>query len=73
MSRIPFIRIGLFIAILPILLAFITSLFTHSSLFDEGSGSGVYLWLLIVSVPGGLICVGLGLIVLLIKHLRHKK
>ena len=66
------IRAGLLIAFLPILLAFITSLISRTSMFDEGSGGGAYLWLLIVSVPIGLLLVVIGLIVKLVQHGKAK-
>ena len=72
MKRVPLIRIGLFIALLPILLAFITSLINNVSMFDEGSGSGAYLWLLMGSVPIGLILVVIGAVVALFKRLKPK-
>jgi uncharacterized membrane protein len=70
MKRVPLIRIGLFIALLPILLAFITSLINNVSMFDEGSGSGGYLWLLMGTVPIGFLLVVIGLIVMLFKRFR---
>ena len=45
-KKIPLIRAGLVIAFFPIAIAFITSLINNVSMFDEGSGSGGYLWLL---------------------------
>ena len=72
MKRVPLIRIGLFIALLPILLAFITSFFNGTSMFDEGSGSGGYLWLLMGTVPIGLLLVVIGAIVALFKRLKPK-
>jgi len=68
MKRIPLIRIGLVIAIFPILIAFIASLFQGGSMFDEGSGTGAYLWLLIVTIPFGL---SLAIVGLLIKIFRR--
>ena len=65
-------RIGLIIAFLPIALAFITSLINGTSMFDEGSGSGGYLWLLIVTVPIGLLLVVIGAILALFKRLKPK-
>ena len=70
MKRVPLIRIGLFITVLPILLAFITSLINNVSMFDEGSGSGGYLWLLMGTVPIGFLLVVIGLIVMLFKRFR---
>ena len=70
MKRVPLIRIGLFIAFLPIALAFITSLINNVSMFDEGSGSGGYLWLLMGTVPIGFLLVVIGSIVMLFKRFR---
>jgi len=70
MKRVPLIRIGLFITLLPILLAFVTSLINNVSMFDEGSGSGGYLWLLMGSVPIGLLLVVIGAIVALFKRFK---
>jgi hypothetical protein len=61
-------RIGLIIAFLPIVLAFITSLINGTSIFDEGSGSGGYLWLLMVTVPVGMAIFVIAAIVKLIKR-----
>ena len=72
MKRVPLIRIGLFITLLPILLAFVTSLLNGTSMFDEGSGSGGYLWLLMGTVPIGLLLVVIGAIVALFKRLKPK-
>lgn len=68
MKRAPLIRIGLLIALLPILLAFSTSLLNGTSIFDEGSGSGAYLWLLMLTVPIGLLLVVIGLLVKLLRR-----
>ena len=70
MKRVPLIRIGLFITLLPILLAFVTSLITGTSMFDEGSGSGGYLWLLMGTLPIGFLLVVIGLIVMLFERFR---
>ena len=70
MKRVPLIRIGLFITLLPILLAFVTSLINGTSMFDEGSGSGGYLWLLMGTLPIGFLLVVIGLIVMLFKRPR---
>ena len=68
MKRVPLIRIGLLIALLPILLAFSTSILNGTSIFDEGSGSGAYLWLLMLTVPIGLLLVVIGLLVKLLRR-----
>jgi hypothetical protein len=69
-KKVPLIRAGLVVAFLPIVLAFITSLISRTSMFDEGSGTGTYLWLLIISVPIGLLLIVIGLIVKLFKDRR---
>lgn len=69
-KKTPLIRAGLVIAFLPIALAFVTSLINNVSMFDEGSGSGGYLWLLMGTVPIGFLLVVIGLIVLLFKRPR---
>ena len=71
-KKTPLIRIGLVIAFLPIVLAFITSLISRSSMFDEGSGTGTYLWLLIMSVPIGLLIILIGVIVKFFKGRKPK-
>ena len=63
-------KLGLIIAFLPIALAFITSLLNGTSMFDEGSGSGGYLWLLMGSVPLGVAIFVIALIVRLIKRTK---
>ena len=71
-KKIPLIRAGLVIAFLPIALAFLTSLLNGTSMFDEGSGSGGYLWLLMGTLPIGFLLVVIGTIVALFKHLKPK-
>ena len=71
-KKIPLMRAGLVIALLPIVLAFITSLLNGTSMFDEGSGSGGYLWLLMGTVPIGFLLVVIGALVALFKHLKPK-
>ena len=63
---------GLVIAFLPIAIAFVTSLINGTSMFDEGSGSGAYLWLLMGTLPIGFLLVVIGAIVALFKHLKPK-
>jgi len=41
-------------------------------MFDEGSGTGAYLWLLIMSVPIGLLLVVIGLVVKFFKGRKPK-
>ena len=69
-KKIALIRAGLVIAFLPIALAFVTSLINGTSMFDEGSGSGGYLWLLMGTVPIGFLLVVIGLIVMLFERFR---
>ena len=70
MKRFPFIRAGLIFAISPILLAFITSLFQGGSMWDEGSGTGAYIWLMFLTLPVGSLLVLIGLIMMLVRKTR---
>ena len=63
-------KLALIVAFLPIALAFITSLINGTSMFDEGSGSGGYLWLLMGTLPIGFLLVVIGLIVMLFERFR---
>jgi len=70
MKRFPFIRTGLIFAISPILIAFGTSLFQGGSMWDEGSGTGAYIWLMFLTLPVGLLLVLIGLVMALIRRTR---
>ena len=69
-KKTPLVRAGLLIAVFPIICAFLFSLFNGGSMFDEGSGGGGYLWLLMISVPIGLLLIVIGLIVSLFKRFK---
>jgi hypothetical protein len=70
MKRIPFIRAGLIFAISPILLAFITSLFQGGSMWDEGSGTGGFIWFMFFTLPVGFLLVFIGLVMAVIRRVR---
>jgi hypothetical protein len=70
MKRFPFIRAGLIFAISPILLAFIASLFQGGSMWDEGSGTGGYLWFLMMTLPVGFVLFVIGLVTMIVRKLR---
>jgi hypothetical protein len=67
MKRIPFIRVGLIFAISPLLLAFVTSIFQGVSMWDEGSGSGGYIWLMMGTLPVGFMLVVIGLVMKIVR------
>jgi cytochrome bd-type quinol oxidase subunit 1 len=69
-KKIPLVRIGLFVAVLPIIAAFLFSLINGGSMFDEGSGGGGYLWFLMASLPLGFFIIVTGLIVNLVKRFK---
>ena len=69
-KRFSFIRVGLLIAVFPIICAYLYSVIKGGSMFDEGSGGGSYLWLLIASLPIGLLFIVVGLIVKLVRRFR---
>jgi uncharacterized membrane protein YhaH (DUF805 family) len=70
MKRFPFIRAGLIFAISPILIAFITSLFQGGSMWDEGSGTGAYIWLMFLTLPVGSLLVLIGLVMMVVRRTR---
>jgi len=70
MKRFPFIRAGLIFAISPILLAFIASLFQGGSMWDEGSGTGGYLWFLMMTLPVGFVLFVIGLVMMIVGKMR---
>ena len=67
MKRIPFIRVGLIFAISPLLLAFVTSIFQGVSMWDEGSGTGGYIGLMMGTLPVGFVLVVIGLVMKIIR------
>jgi uncharacterized membrane protein YhaH (DUF805 family) len=70
MKRFPFIRAGLIFAISPILLAFITSLFQGGSMWDEGSGTGGYIWFMLLTLPVGFLLFLIGLVMVIVRRTR---
>jgi hypothetical protein len=70
MKRFPFIRLGLIFAISPILLAFITSLFQGGSMWDEGSGTGAYIWLMFLTLPVSSLLILIGLVMMVVRRTR---
>ena len=70
MKRFPFIRIGLLFAVSPILIAFLTSLFQGGSMWDEGSGTGTFIWFMLFTLPVGLLLVVIGLVMALVRRTR---
>ena len=67
MKRIPFIRVGLIFAISPLLLAFVTSIFQGVSMWDEGSGTGGYIWLMMGTLPVGFVLIVIGVVVGIVR------
>ena len=61
MIRFPFVRLGLLFAFSPLLVAFVTGLIQGVSMWDEGSGTGAYIWFMMLTLPVGfvLVCVGI--------------
>jgi uncharacterized membrane protein YhaH (DUF805 family) len=70
MKRFPFIRAGLVFAISPILLAFITSLFQGGSMWNEGTGTGAYIWLMFLTLPVGSLLILIGLVMMVVRRTR---
>jgi len=70
MKRFPFIRAGLIFVISPILLAFVTSLFQGGSMWDEGAGTGGYIWFMFLTLPVGFLLVVIGLVIMVVRRTR---
>ena len=62
MIRFPFVRIGLVFAFAPLLIAFVTGLIQGVPMWDEGSGTGAYIWLMMLTLPVGFILVVIGIV-----------
>ena len=67
-----FIRAGFLVAVSPILLAFVTSLFQGGSMWNESSGTGAYIWLMFLTLPIGFLLVVIGLVMFIIRKLKKK-
>ena len=71
MKRFPFVRVGLLVAFSPLLIAFVTGLIQGVSMWDEGSGTGAYIWLMLMTLPVGFVLACIG-IVLKLYRMRPK-
>ena len=69
MKRFPFIRVGLIFGISPLILAFVTSIFQGGSMWDEGGGTGAYIWFMMLTVPVGFVLVVIGLVRAIIRKM----
>jgi uncharacterized membrane protein YhaH (DUF805 family) len=67
-KKLSLVRVGLFVAVVPIIGAFLYSLLKGGSMFDESAGGGGFLWLLIFTLPIGLMLIAIGVIVELTKR-----
>jgi len=70
MKRFPFIRAGLIFAVSPLILAFVTSIFQGVSMWDEGGGTGTYIWFMMLTMPVGFVLVVIGLVKWIVSKLR---
>lgn len=66
----PFIWVGILFAFLPLLLAFLFSLAKGVSMWDEGSGSGGYIWLMLGTLPVGFLLIIIGLFTGVFRKIR---
>jgi len=62
------VRAGQFVAVSPIIGAFLYSLIKGGSMFNESTGGGAFLWLLFTTLPIGLILIAIGVTVELTKR-----
>ena len=69
MKRFPFVRVGLIFGVSPLILAFVTSIFQGGSMWDEGGGTGAYIWFMMLTVPVGFVLVVIGLVRAIIRKM----
>jgi len=65
--------LGIIIAVAPIFVAYVGSLSSQTSMFDESSGSGSAFWLVFMTVPLGFVVARVGSIVGAILESRARK
>jgi TRAP-type C4-dicarboxylate transport system permease small subunit len=70
MLRFPFVRIGLLVTFAPLLIAFVTGLIQGVSMWDEGSGTGAYIWLMMLTLPVGFVLVCIGIVLKFVRMRR---
>ena len=66
----PFVRVGLLFAFSPLVMAFVTGLIQGVSMWDEGSGTGTYIWFMMVTLPVGFVLVFIGLVMKIVRMRR---
>ena len=67
MKRFPFVRVGLLFAFSPLLIAFVTGLIQGVSMWDEGRGTGAYIWLMMLTLPVGFVLVCIGIVMKFVR------
>jgi len=70
MKRFPFIRAGLIFAVSPLILSLVTSIFQGGSMWNESSGTGGYIWFMMLTMPVGFVLVVIGLVKWIVSKLR---
>ena len=60
---------GLIFGVSPLILAFVTSIFQGGSMWDEGGGTGAYIWFMMLTVPVGFVLVVIGLVRAIIRKM----
>ena len=72
MKRFPLILVGLIFAFSPLAIAFVTSIFQDGSMWDEGSGTGGYIWFMMLTLPVGFMLVFIGLVLQIVRKFRKR-
>lgn len=65
----PMIQIGLIIMFSPFVIAFGASLIYGGSMFNEGTGTGVYLWFIVITIPVGLLIIMSSILIRMFRFL----
>ena len=63
---------GLIFAFSPLAIAFVTSIFQGGSMWDEGSGTGGYIWFMMLTLPVGFMLVFIGLVLQIVRKFRKR-
>ena len=71
-KRFPLILVGLIFAFSPLAIAFVTSIFQGGSMWDEGSGTGGYIWFMMLTLPVGFMLVFIGLVLQIVRKFRKR-
>ena len=71
-KRFPLIPAGLIFAFSPLAMALVASIFQGGSMWDEGSGTGGYIWFMMLTLPVGFMLIFIGLVLQIVRKFRKR-